>query len=743
MRKKVFYLLAVYVAATFIFSCDKTPSLVQRLDVVENEGSAFISWERPADSVGEVLYYGLKGDSVPLGKVDLDNANPDGTNISGLVNGQEYYVKIYAVTASGQSYFVGEKFFTPKLSSKDADAVVALIESIPAVEEIVLDNEPLIVSARNAYDNLSQIHKDLVTNLSKLIESEIRINFLRSSAEDQAAASEVIAKIDALPELDLIAASDRDAFIDVRESYNSLTIAQKGFVHNYEKLAGFAAAFANSDEVIILIEAIPSEVTFEVLPLLSQAFNAFNNLEENEKALVPQELRDRLLSVKVYYVDLLLQSLPSKDDLTLMDAAYVATVRGEYDALTEDEKASVGALGKVFKLEEAEPRIVELKIDAIPEDADLVIRDYFYITDVRAAYETLLPDLQGDVLNLADLNASEIAIQQLFDNGVSGLAASVKENYDSISVSWTPVEGADGYVLYHSSMTSFPVDFSTINVFNPSLPKYELGADDESFIVGSSESKVAAGENYFWIEFYMLVNGVRKVSGVSGSAMGARDITDEEWVTEINRSIYHAFSVPATYTRNEESPEVKSLLPLHKPGDTWQDNSWTRGDVFGGYLAGYNNHWAVDYSRGYVLQGIRPRYLTIDGMLADLYYQSKNFWGTPENWRSVRISARSADSGASEFLQISGIYPGEIRYHMHIDSGKADAVGGPCIYEDGVCTHSDHCTKKAEFDYLWARKAVPGFSWTHMDVPYRIKRDGATETTDIVNTPVMWEFYPQ
>ncbi|MBN2652203.1 MAG: DUF5011 domain-containing protein [Spirochaetales bacterium] len=317
--------------------------------------------------------------------------------------------------------------------------------------------------------------------------------------------------------------------------------------------------------------------------------------------------------------------------------------------------------------------------------------------------------------------------------------ASVKSSFDTISVSWNNSEGVDGYELYHAYSDNPGILGSTYNDFSKVKATYDLTVN--LYTVGDSVNKAPVQQNYFWIRPYIEVEGVREYGQQVGSIMGARDLTDEEWIAEINRSIYHAFSVEATYTRNEEDPEVKSLVPLHEPGSTWSDNSWTRGNVFGGYLAGYNNHWDTDYSRGYVLQGIRPRYLTINGLLADLYYQNRNFWGVDENWRSVRISARSAESGASEFLEISGFYPGEIRYHMHIDSTKADAVGGPCIFGDGVCTHSEHCTMKAEFDYLWARKAVPGFSWTHINYPYQIKRNGSG-VVNVANTPEMWAFYP-
>ncbi|MBN2650788.1 MAG: fibronectin type III domain-containing protein [Spirochaetales bacterium] len=728
MRDKIFYFLAVCVAFSLIFSCDKTPSLIQQFDVVENEGSAFISWERPANSVGEVLYYGLKGDSVPLGKIELDNAKPDGTSISGLENGREYYVKIYAVTASGQSFLVGEKTFTPKVNSKDASAVVALIESIPAVEEIVLDNEPLIVSARNAYNKLRQDYKDLVTNLGKLLEAEARVKFLQASAEDQAAASAVIAKIEALPELDLIAASDREAFLDVRESYNSLTVAQKEFVHNYEKLAGFASAFVNSDEVIVLVEAIPAEITFSDLPLLSQAFNAFNNLKENEKTLVPQELRDRLLSVKVYYVDLLLQSLPVPAEMTLMDEALVKSVRAEYEALSPEEKYSVDALNKLFKLEDAEICLVELKIDAISEI--LSLDDCVKIKEAWSAYGSLSATFQDKVRNFTQLQGAA--------DGIAGLSlasptVTERTSYDSITVSWDSVEGIDGYVLYHSFIDSSPVDLDALLVFSEDLPSFELDSSRRSLVVGSESNKVAAGPNYFWVRFFMETPEGRTYSGLSDvSERGARDITDEEWVTEVNRSIYEA---------------LKPITPIPKPsksGLIWSDdNGWSgRVSAYGGYVTGYRSEWSNNYSRGYVLEDVTSRYLSITGYMADLY-DVKNGGDKPRN---VRVTAGGVDSGASEFITISGLYPGEFRYHMHVNTENMDADGGPDVYlgssANGVCAKRDCTVIDSEYDYLWARRTVPGFRPTHSDTPYQIKRDGATEATDVVNTPAMWAFYP-
>lgn len=331
---------------------------------------------------------------------------------------------------------------------------------------------------------------------------------------------------------------------------------------------------------------------------------------------------------------------------------------------------------------------------------------------------------------------------------VTGFTASGKEDSEVfISLNWNDVEGADGYKLYHAYSDDPTILGSSYNNF--SSVKDELDSTVSTYIVGDIFEKAPTQENFFWIRPYIKEGDDYFYGNRQGPILGARDLSDEEWIKEINQSIYDAFYKKIDVFKNEDSKSSnKSFIPLHSPGLTWSDNSYSYAYAFGGKITGYNNNWHIDYSRGYIFENIRPRYLTINGYMADLLYSRKDGLSMPQDPRNIRISAASNTLGASEFIEITGFYPGKIRYHMHIDTDIVDKRGGAKAWmgsgsSNGVCTHTDNCKKVVEdADYLWARKTAPKFRWTHNGYPYKIAREGENEddARDYSNTEEMWNF---
>lgn len=70
-----------------------------------------------------------------------------------------------------------------RLNALKADAVIALMDAIP--EEISLDHEQIIAQARTAYDSLTDVQKDLVTNSNKLVTAERKLEILKLPATEK------------------------------------------------------------------------------------------------------------------------------------------------------------------------------------------------------------------------------------------------------------------------------------------------------------------------------------------------------------------------------------------------------------------------------------------------------------------------------------------------------------------------------------------------------------------------------
>ncbi len=124
--------------------------------------------------------------------------------------------------------------------------VIGKIDAIGTVE-YTEESKSKIDAARNAYNALTDAQKALVTNCETLTAAEASYAALQTQAEqeaaDQAAADEVIGKIDAIGEVEYTEASK--AKIDAaREAYNALTDAQKELVSNYATLTAAESRYA-------------------------------------------------------------------------------------------------------------------------------------------------------------------------------------------------------------------------------------------------------------------------------------------------------------------------------------------------------------------------------------------------------------------------------------------------------------------------------------------------------------------
>lgn len=113
-----------------------------------------------------------------------------------------------------------------------ADAVIAKIAALPAVDSITLANAEAVDEADTAYKALSDAAKNMVDAASteKLTGAVAKIAQLR---DDKAAAEAVEAKINALP--DSVTAANKAAVDEAAAAYEALTDAQKALVSEAAK----------------------------------------------------------------------------------------------------------------------------------------------------------------------------------------------------------------------------------------------------------------------------------------------------------------------------------------------------------------------------------------------------------------------------------------------------------------------------------------------------------------------------
>lgn len=192
-----------------------------------------------------------------------------------------------------------ESMYTEYLELKDgptaedqnkALAVDNLIQALP--EAVTIADKDQIAAARDAYTTLNEEQKALVNKLNVLKEKELEIVALENAVEDKEKAEAVDTLIEALPEVVKIA--DKDQIEDARDAYRALTEDQKAFVEKLTLLEEKELEYANlineandnANEVINLINEIPSPVKASDKTAIDAARSAYDSLTEYEKTLV-------------------------------------------------------------------------------------------------------------------------------------------------------------------------------------------------------------------------------------------------------------------------------------------------------------------------------------------------------------------------------------------------------------------------------------------------------------------------
>lgn len=110
--------------------------------------------------------------------------------------------------------------------------VADLIRSLPPVDQLTLDDKNTLDTAKQAYDSLTEEQKaalggDLADTLTKAL---ARMSALEQERDDQAAAGEVTAAIEALPAVGQLTLDDKAKVEAARSAYDALTDAQKALV---------------------------------------------------------------------------------------------------------------------------------------------------------------------------------------------------------------------------------------------------------------------------------------------------------------------------------------------------------------------------------------------------------------------------------------------------------------------------------------------------------------------------------
>ena len=266
------------------------------------------------------------------------------------------------------------------------DAVIKMINDLPATDALTLADKEAVASASAAYEALGEL-KGKVTNADKLTAA---INKIADLEKDKDAADKVIALIDAIDAE--ITLDSEEGITNARTAYDALTPAQKALI-SAEKLEvltnaeavlkGIKADKAAADNVIKMIDDIcASEITVGSRAAIDAAKKAYDELNGNGQKFVGEDKYNELLEADKKCKELEdAADQDTKDTAAaeaftkavndLEDATYenvdtveaaVANLRSQYDSLTDGAKAKIDE--KVLaKLTEIEEKVKTIKND--------------------------------------------------------------------------------------------------------------------------------------------------------------------------------------------------------------------------------------------------------------------------------------------------------------------------------------------------------------------------------------------
>ena len=291
---------------------DAQKALVTNLETLTNAETAYANLKAAAEkaaadqlaaddviakitAIGEVAY-----NETSKGLIDAAR-----NAYTALTEDQKALVNNYEVLTTAETTYANLKAAAEKAAA-DQLAAGEVIDKIIAIGEVVYTDacKALIDAARNAYSELTEDQKALVTNYEVLTVAETTYANLKAAAQqaadDQEAANEVIGKINAIGEVAYTEAC-KNLIDAARNAYSELTADQKALVTNYEVLTTAETTYANlkaaaekaaadkaaADDVIAKINAIGEVAYTEACKnLIDAARNAYTALTEDQKALV-------------------------------------------------------------------------------------------------------------------------------------------------------------------------------------------------------------------------------------------------------------------------------------------------------------------------------------------------------------------------------------------------------------------------------------------------------------------------
>ena len=380
--------------------------------------------------------------------------------------------------------------------------VDSLINKIP--DDVSLDDEALIVEAKNAYDSLKDDEKNAIFDiqLGVLMNAEAKLEKL-IAIRDNVNVQEAIESIEKIPSVDAISLDDNASIKEARARYNALpeelkfavdiTALEKAEDRLYDLMPEYVQDMVRTLSSII---KPGEEQGFNIyyIEALTNFVTDYNSLTEEEKPLVCDSSKvaeyETILEAlkKADVVIDMINELPEAEHVRITDKADIESVRNAYDLLSEDESKYVDNHNKLVALEE---KIVELenaisqitvdevieKINNLPEVVDIDWKHNTEINDARDSFNALSHDNQALVTNSSKLDSAEAEWNRIND-GINEVITAIHKipALEDITVADKDVvvEARRVYDSHNEKVTYYVNQINSVDLINAEIKMEKL-----------------------------------------------------------------------------------------------------------------------------------------------------------------------------------------------------------------------------------------------------------------------------
>ena len=352
-------------------------------------------------------------------KIQLETYVSDGVKYLHQADSVEKVNQILADVKSRIDRLETDEQKTQKENQEKISAVEAYINQIGTVN---LESKTYINVARSAYDELSEELKAKVSNYDVLESAEKEYARLLEESEADEADKKAASAVDELiNKLEPVTIDKKDAILQARKAYDTLTKKQQSLVAHPEYLNRAEQTYdkLKAQEVSAEISAIlTGTITLNSKDAIYKAQQLYDALTDNQKKLVTNY--KQLQNAKAMYQNLILASpvielIKNIGEVTLEKGGAITRAIEAYNALTAEQQELVS---NYSVLEAAYQNYSDLlaahQVSTKISQIGVVTKESGSLLEqIRNAYNSLSDRQKSLVENYSDLEKAESAYQGL------------------------------------------------------------------------------------------------------------------------------------------------------------------------------------------------------------------------------------------------------------------------------------------------------------------------------------------